>query len=172
LAPPLFPLESCDKSLFVTARRKWSIFYDGFFENAVCNLQQASEKLLKAFLVANDEIIDKTHEIDSLLVSVGIIDPGILKLHKVGTGSANMTKFATRYRYPNWDKDDFSDADEVLSASEFADALYAYLKPFFGDEILEKAQIHSRAKFNAFEAPLSIEERGEKEHITRPRQNN
>jgi len=128
-----------------------SVFHDGYFENAVYNLQQASEKLLKAFLIANDEIIDKTHEIDSLLVSAGIIDPHILHIQKVGAGSSNMTQYATRYRYPNWDKDDFSDTQEVIAATEFADALYAHLKPFFGDAILAKAFAHSRAKTNAFE---------------------
>jgi len=135
-----------------------SVFYDGYLENAVYNLQQSSEKLLKAFLVANDETIDKTHEIDSLLVSAGMIDPQILRLQRVGVGSAGMTKFATRYRYPNWDKDDFAEVDEVLGASEFSDALYAYLKPFFGDEIIEMALSHSRVKSNVFETGQVKEE--------------
>jgi len=135
------------------------LFYGDYFENAVYNLQQASEKLLKAFLVANDMEIEKTHNIDSLLVSAGMVDQSILNLKKVGSGSTKMSRFATHYRYPNWDKNDFSDVDEVIEASRFSDVLYAYLAPFFGDQILEKAVQYSRVKFNAFETGLKPEEK-------------
>jgi len=132
----------------------YSVFHDGYLENTVYNLHQASEKMLKAFLIANDLEIEKTHSINALLVSAGQVDPSILSLQKVGIGSTNMTRFAIRYRYPNWDKNDFSGVEEVLRASEFSDALYDHLQPFFGNQILEKATQYARVPWNPFKRNL------------------
>jgi len=139
----------------------YHVFHGGYLENAVYNLQQASEKLLKAFLVANDIAIEKTHNIDTLLVSAGRIDHRILEMQDIGIGSATVSKFATRYRYPNWEKNDFAEADEILQTAEFSDALYAYLAPYFGAEILDKALAYARVKSNPFEENIAGTEEGD-----------
>jgi len=127
------------------------VFEGGRLRNTVYNLQQSAEKLLKAFLVANDAEVEKTHNIDSLLLAGVEFDIGLARFKKFGIGTTRMTAFATEYRYPNQDKKDFLDLVEVIDAAEFTDALYAYLKPFFGEEIWEKSLHHAGLKDNPFE---------------------
>jgi len=127
------------------------VFEGGRLRNAVYNLQQSAEKLLKAFLVANDAEVEKTHNIDSLLLAGVEFDIGLAKFKKFGIGTTRMTAFATEYRYPNQDKKDFLDLVEVIDAAEFTDALYVYLKSFFDEKIWEKSLHHARLKDNPFE---------------------
>jgi len=81
-------------------------------ENAIYHLQQSAEKLLKAFLYANDAAIKKTHSIDALMISATLIEPDFLKLTAKGMGSTEMSKMATYYRYPNLDGNDHSSLDQ------------------------------------------------------------
>jgi len=97
------------------------------------HLQQTAEKLLKAFLLANRVKIEKTHDIQKLLLTAIPLDSALIRIDKIGVGSARMTDFATEYRYPNPRGNDLGDLDEVKGGLEYVDALYKHLKPFFGD---------------------------------------
>jgi len=137
----------------------WLVFEAGRLRNAVYSLQQASEKILKAFLVANNVKVDKTHNIDALLLDGVVFDIALAKFRKIGVGSTRMTAFATDYRYPNQSKKDFLDVIEVVEAAEFADAVYVHLKPFFGEDILGMALQHAGVKENPFERDGNKDER-------------
>jgi len=122
---------------------------------AVYNLQQSAEKLLKAFLFANDLPVKKTHDIPSLILDAVAADVNIHKLRDVGVGAEDMAKFATCYRYPNSSGIDFAQTKETEGAVEFVDSLYRYLKPFFGDEIVEEALAYGKVPVNPFEEDLA-----------------
>jgi len=122
---------------------------------AVYDLQQSAEKLLKAFLFANDIPVKKTHDIQNLILLAIDADPTIQKIHAVGVGADEMAKFATFYRYPNVEMIDFAESHETVGAIEFVDALYNHLKPFFGDEIIKDALAHGRLPVNPFEDDLT-----------------
>jgi len=139
-------------------RGAYMVFQDGLFKKMVYDLQQASEKLLKAYLVANDEKVEKTHNIDALMLSAAFFDHGLTRFSKVGVGTSRMTEFATQYRYPNMSKKDFLEPLEAISAVEFTDALYDHLKPFFGEQILEMALNHAGLKNNPFSLPNEKDE--------------
>jgi len=123
-------------------------------ENAVYFLQQSSEKLLKAFLYANDTAIKKTHSIDALVISAALIDTNFLKLTSQGMGSTEISKMATYYRYPNLDGNDHSSIEEVNAAIEFTNALFMHIEPFFGDDVWAKALQHARKKNNPFKTTV------------------
>jgi len=127
----------------------------GYLENDVYNFQQSAEKLLKAFLLANDILPKKTHNIDGLLLVAAKVDTAFLDFNIVGIGSSRMTELATYYRYPNLDENDYAQLDEVEGAIKFTDSLYKHLKTFFGEEILEDAKEHARQKINHFEDSIS-----------------
>ena len=66
----------------------------------VCyHAQQAAEKYLKAFLIANDADIKlekfHIHDIDRLLVKCALIDPEFEKLSNMGIGK--LTEYAVKY---------------------------------------------------------------------------
>jgi len=134
-------------------------------ENAVYFLQQSSEKLLKSFLYANDVAITKTHSIDALIISAGLIDPEFLKLALKGMGSTKLSKMATYYRYPNMDGNDHSSIDEISAAIEFANAVFIHLEPFFGDEIWERALLHAKQRNNPFKATIPVLHENEEFHM-------
>jgi len=131
-------------------RSAYAVFQDGLLKNMVYNLQQASEKLLKAFLIAHDKKIENTHNIDGLMLSAVVFNYELASLKEVGAGASRMTEFATQYRYPNMSKKDFIEPSEAIAAAEFADSLYAHLAPFFGEEILRMALNHADIKENPF----------------------
>jgi len=136
----------------------YAVFQEGLLKKMVYDLQQASEKLLKAFLVANDEKVEKTHNIDALMLSAVFFDHGLARFKKIGSGTSRMTEFATQYRYPNMSKKDFLEPLEAIAAVEFTDTLYEHLKPFFGEKILEMAIDHSGMKTNPFESDSNSDE--------------
>jgi len=127
----------------------------GFLENAVYSLHQSAEKLLKAFLFAHDAAIEKTHSIDALLISAALIDHEFLTLKNVGVGSTRMSELATYYRYPNLDRNDTAELDEVAQAVQFVDALYGHLKSFFGAALWADAVQHAQQAVNPFEDALT-----------------
>jgi len=143
-------------------------------ENAVYFLQQSSEKLLKAFLYANDATIKKTHSIDALVISAALIDPKFLQLSSKGMGSTEISKMATYYRYPNLDGNDHSSLEEVSAAIEFTNAVFARLEPFFGDDIWDRALLHARQKSNPFKTtvpapPKDDDAFSKSKHTNRPK---
>jgi len=124
-------------------------------ENAAYHLQQSSEKILKAYLVANGQEAPRTHNLDKLILSAVIIDAAIARIHTAGVGSDRMTEFATYYRYPNPDKNDTASVEELNGAIEFVNELYMYIRNFFGDEIWYKALTHTNLKEDPFTITLS-----------------
>jgi len=145
----------------------YSVFKHGIMRNAVYCLQQASEKLLKAFLVANNARVDKTHNIGYLLLDSVWFDVALAKFNRMGVGAERMTAFATEYCYPNQDKKDFLDVEEVIGATEFADAIYEHLEPFFGEEVLGMALQYAVVDQNPFKQNHQREE-GNLYHATLP----
>jgi len=129
-------------------------------ENAAYHLQQSSEKMLKAYLVANGQEAPKTHNIDKLILSAVLIDPTIAKIHTIGVGSERMTDFATYYRYPNPDKNDIASIEELNGAIEFVNETHAYLKDFFDDTIWNNALKHARLQENPFVTTLLADNQG------------
>jgi len=127
------------------------------FENALYHLQQASEKILKAHLVAHGQEAPKTHSIDKLILSSVAIDAGIAGIHDVGIGSERMTELATYYRYPNPDKIDTTNEEEVNAAIKFVNSLYTYLECFFDNEIWHKALEYANLKENPFLTTLPVQ---------------
>jgi len=123
-------------------------------ENAAYHLQQSSEKMLKAYLVANGQEAPKTHNIDKLILSAVLIDPAIAKIHTIGVGSERMTDFATYYRYPNPDKNDMASIGELNGAIEFVNEIHAYFKDFFGDAMWNRALEHARLQEDPFVTTL------------------
>ncbi len=70
--------------------------------DVICyHAEQAAEKYLKAFLVANDIEIKKfqIHDIDRLLVECASIDPEFEKLSNMGIGK--LTDYGIEIRYPS-----------------------------------------------------------------------
>ena len=57
--------------------------------------QQAVEKLLKAFLIANEKEPEKTHNLEKLLVEAGKVNSSLLDIDL-----ADLTDFAVDSRYP------------------------------------------------------------------------
>ena len=82
----------------------------------VCyHAQQAAEKYLKAFLIANDADIKlekfHIHDIDRLLVKCALIDPEFEKLSNMGIGK--LTEYAVNIRYPG----DYDMAEDLIMPS-------------------------------------------------------
>jgi len=121
------------------------------FGLSVYHLQQASEKLLKAFLLAHRVKIEKTYDIQKLLLTAIPLDPTLIVVNDIGVGSAKMTDFATEYRYPNPKGNDLGDLDEVKGGLEYTDALYAHLMPFFGASVISDALLYTNMEENPFE---------------------
>lgn len=82
---------------------------------AAYHLQQATEKYLKAFLSLQGETLKKSHDVSALLLNCIVIDQSFTSLASVGD-PAEMTAFATKYRYPNEEEVEFPTADEIASA--------------------------------------------------------
>jgi len=127
----------------------------GYLENSIYNFQQAAEKLLKAFLLANDVSIEKTHNIDSLIISASKIDPSFLNFDVVGIGSRRLSELATYYRYPNMDRVDKAQADEVAGSIKFVDSLFEHLEGFLGEDVIADALEYTGQKSNPFKDSAS-----------------
>lgn len=74
-----------------------SLMKDNLFGNACFHCQQAAEKYLKAFLVANNREFPKVHDLEYLVEMAKHIDPDFEEI----TGEAlALTDYATIFRYP------------------------------------------------------------------------
>lgn len=87
----------CAKMDFITAKHLYKTLYP-IPHSIVCyHCQQSAEKYLKALILANNGKIKKTHDLLNLLeyLSTCLAISDSLKL-----ACANLTRFATRTRYP------------------------------------------------------------------------
>lgn len=66
-------------------------------EVAVYHCQQAAEKALKAFIVAHDRAVIRTHELEPVLDECESFDPGFSALR---LAARILSPYATRFRYP------------------------------------------------------------------------
>jgi len=66
-------------------------------EDALFHCQQAAEKALKAFLVAHEQAVPKTHDLDLLSSRCEAIEPS---LRAILTDARDLTTFAWAFRYP------------------------------------------------------------------------
>jgi len=99
---------------------------------AAYHLQQATEKYLKAFLSLQGVSLKKSHDVSALLLNCIAIDQSFTSLAGVGD-AAEMTAFATKYRYPNEEEVEFPTADEIASAQE----LCAQTRVLVGNKLSE-----------------------------------
>ena len=96
---------------------------DPFFDTAIYHCQQAAEKALKGFLAFHDQEIDRTHDIETLVIAAArfnsqfneFIDDGVL-----------LTPYATAYRYPDeeWNE---PDKDEMMAAFDAANKIFDFV---------------------------------------------
>jgi HEPN domain-containing protein len=93
------------------------------FKNIVCyNMQQAVEKYLKAYLVANNIEIDDnhrkhhTHDIAKLIETCKKIDNDFSSLYKIEAD--RLTDYAVKSRYPASDNPSIEDERESISITE------------------------------------------------------
>jgi HEPN domain-containing protein len=97
--------------------------------------QQAAEKSLKAFLVANDIAIAKTHDTGILYRKCVEIEGTFSKFEKT---CEEFTIYATRTRYPIRIEVDEETAERLLQqAQEIYNFVFALVKP--SDEALTKS---------------------------------
>ena len=73
---------------------------------AAFHLQQATEKYLKAFLTLHGQALRKSHDVSALLLRCIAVDGSFASLASAGDPS-EMTAFATKYRYPNDEEQEF-----------------------------------------------------------------
>ena len=101
--------------------------------DVVCyHAQQAAEKYLKAFLIANDIEIKniQIHDIDRLLVECTLINPEFEKLSNMGIGK--LTDYAVGIRYPNdynlYDNFNVPSAKETNKAISLAQTTVSFVR--------------------------------------------
>ena len=82
---------------------------------AAHRLQQATEKYLKAFLTLHGQALRKSHDVSALLLRCIAVDGSFASLASAGDTS-EMTAFATKYRYPNDEEQEFLASDEIAAA--------------------------------------------------------
>ena len=109
--------------------------------DVVCyHAQQAAEKYLKAFLIANDIEIKNVHDIDRLLVECTLIDPEFEKLSNMGIGK--LTDYAVGIRYPNdydlHDNFNMPSAEETMKAISLAQTTVSFVREKLKFKTLEK----------------------------------
>ena len=118
------------------------------FKNIVCyNMQQAVEKYLKAYLVANNiEINDNhrehhTHDIAKLIETCKRIDNDFSSLYKIEAD--RLTDYAVKSRYPASKDASIEDEKEAISITE-------QVRPFVIKKINRISPIFEQTKPDAF----------------------
>jgi HEPN domain-containing protein len=102
MTPPLFPTQEAIEWLAAAARdiRLAELALDDdppLAGEALYHAQQAAEKALKAFLIANNVAYPLTHDIRKLLRMCEEVDR---QLAGALLPAAGLTQFAARFRYP------------------------------------------------------------------------
>lgn len=89
---------------------------------ALFHCQQAGEKALKAYLAAQDQPLQKTHDLETLIEQCETFDPGCGRFRSV---AAELTPFATEFRYPSSEPD--PPLDQAQVGIEHAQQLFDYI---------------------------------------------
>ncbi|MHB1646166.1 MAG: HEPN domain-containing protein [bacterium] len=116
-------------------------------KDIICfHAQQAVEKMLKAFLIYNDQEIQKfqIHDIDKIIKECSKINPEFEELSNLGVGK--LTEYAVGSRYPN-DYDEYNDF-QMPSVTETKEAIL----------IAEKVKSFVIAKINLLEQKQTPDE--------------
>ena len=121
-----------------------NILPEGHADSAAYHYQQAAEKYLKGFLAAHLVPLRKSHNISTLLLEASKIDPEFLAL-SADIDLDVITAFATHYRYPNEEEEEFPTQAEISQAKSFCDRAKALVeaKMLEGDDLAETAQPRS-----------------------------
>lgn len=92
------------------------------YDTAIYHTQQCAEKALKAFLVYQEQEIEKIHDVSKLLKSCSKFDKSFLELKD---DALTLTPYATEFRYP----DDClePDKEDVEEAIKMAEKIYNLL---------------------------------------------
>jgi HEPN domain-containing protein len=85
-------------------------------DTAIYHCQQAAEKALKGYLTAQDDSIEKTHDIRKLTQRCCVFEP--VFSHQI-TDAVLLTPYATLYRYPGLA------AQSQPTATELSEAIHA-----------------------------------------------
>ena len=93
------------------------------FDTVCFHCQQAAEKMLKAYLVANQKPYPVSHDLLLILEQIRAIDPGSEKLRETLT---LLMPYAVEIRYP----DDYymPSAEDAAEARQAAAKIYDWLK--------------------------------------------
>jgi len=93
---------------------------DDFSDGSAYHYQQAAEKYLKGFLAAHQAPLKKSHNISTLVLDATLIDPEFALLAKEIDLDV-MTSFATFYRYPNDQEEQFPLPEDLVRAKSFCE---------------------------------------------------
>ncbi len=106
-------IDKAEKDL-LTAERE--ITFDDPITESVCfHCQQAVEKFLKAYLVAQQKPFSKTHNISHLLELCSTIDKSFSDLEKAD----DLTDYAVQVRYPDtWFEPNVMDAKQAIEMAK------------------------------------------------------
>lgn len=94
--------------------------FDTYPDSAAYHYQQAAEKYLKGFLAAHLVPLKKSHNISTLVLLAGQIDHEFIRL-SVAVDLDVITSFATMYRYPNEEEQEFPTQAELLQSKSFCE---------------------------------------------------
>lgn len=103
-----------------------SLLRDGYFSTASYHCQQCAEKALKGFLIAHDDELLKTHDLDKLLGSCKKIDPAFSCLDHA---CSVLTVLATQFRYPS--EFEIPDHNDCLIFIELAQHVFDFVSGKF-----------------------------------------
>jgi HEPN domain-containing protein len=94
------------------------LYNAGLYGPSCFHSQQAVEKYLKAFLLAKNMEISKTHNLKLLINKCKDIDPSFSELLRRGVHY--LTEYAVEVRYPGIYITEKEDAEEALRLAEFS----------------------------------------------------
>jgi HEPN domain-containing protein len=100
-----------------------------FFETIVYHCQQTAEKAVKAYLVFQDQEIEKTHNVTVLVRSAIALEPRFASLVDA---AESLTPYAVRYRYPGAVSDPTE--EECAEAVETAGEVYTFVLSLLPEE--------------------------------------
>ena len=101
-----------------------------YLDMAVYHCQQAAEKAIKAYLVYQDIVFEKTHNLNALLGTCVSLDPRFKQLDEL---AEILTPYATEFRYPGDDME--PEKDEAQEAFVSAKAFVDFFIQLLPDEV-------------------------------------
>jgi len=100
---------------------------EGHADSSAYHFQQAAEKYLKGFLAAHQVPLRKSHNISTLLLEASKLDTEFLSLSSEIDLDV-ITEFATHYRYPNEEEEEFPTQEELRQACSFCEKTKAMVE--------------------------------------------